>query len=253
MLGSALIKLRGDSCWRDLTALYYHFETQPIPNPFSRWFHFLPHPVLQFGVIWTFIVELGAPWFCLLAALGTLHRRRAHHLVSIHADRLRQSFLLQLADHPARAGLLRRPLLAMDHADVPHQSGHGSATGRADRARPMNGTAWARHRTRRGAEHPARAESFQLEPGDEHLLRSAAPGQYLRRVRLGRPGAPVIIFEGTDSADPATATDWKEYPYVGSPWDPEAAPAVHRAVSAASRLATLVRGHGRVRPNIRGR
>ena len=35
---------------------------------------------------------------------------------------------------------------------------------------------------------------------------------------------PVIIFEGTNSADPDTATDWKEYPYVGSPWDPKRSP-----------------------------
>ena len=42
MLGSGLIKIRGDASWRDLTALYYHFETQPIPNGLSRWFHFLP-------------------------------------------------------------------------------------------------------------------------------------------------------------------------------------------------------------------
>jgi len=27
MLGAALIKLRGDTVWRDLTALYYHFES----------------------------------------------------------------------------------------------------------------------------------------------------------------------------------------------------------------------------------
>jgi hypothetical protein len=47
MLGAALIKLRGDSVWRDLTALYYHFETQPIPNPLSRWFHFLPRSILK--------------------------------------------------------------------------------------------------------------------------------------------------------------------------------------------------------------
>ena len=46
MFGAALIKLRGDSVWRDLTALYYHFETQPLPNPLSRWFHFLPHWIL---------------------------------------------------------------------------------------------------------------------------------------------------------------------------------------------------------------
>jgi hypothetical protein len=36
MLGAGLIKLRGDSCWRHLTCLYYHYETQPIPNPLSR-------------------------------------------------------------------------------------------------------------------------------------------------------------------------------------------------------------------------
>jgi Lipase maturation factor len=46
MLGAGLIKIRGDPAWRDLTALYYHFETQPLPNPLSRWFHFLPKPVL---------------------------------------------------------------------------------------------------------------------------------------------------------------------------------------------------------------
>ena len=30
MIGAGLIKLRGDTCWRDLTCLYYHYETQPI-------------------------------------------------------------------------------------------------------------------------------------------------------------------------------------------------------------------------------
>ena len=63
MLGAALIKLRGDPCWRDLTALYYHFETQPIPGPLSRWFCFLPHGVLKAGVLFNFLAELVAPWF----------------------------------------------------------------------------------------------------------------------------------------------------------------------------------------------
>ena len=63
MLGAGLIKIRGDSCWRDLTALYYHFETQPIPNPLSRSFHFLPRAMLRAGVVFNHIAELGAPWF----------------------------------------------------------------------------------------------------------------------------------------------------------------------------------------------
>ena len=63
MLGAGLIKLRGDSCWRDLTALYYYFETQPIPNALSRWFHFLPRGALRAGVAFNHFAELVAPWF----------------------------------------------------------------------------------------------------------------------------------------------------------------------------------------------
>ena len=47
MLGAGLIKLRGDPCWRDLTCLNYHFETQPIPGPLSSWFHNLPDFLLS--------------------------------------------------------------------------------------------------------------------------------------------------------------------------------------------------------------
>ena len=31
--GAGLIKLRGDRCWRDLSCLDYHHETQPLPGP----------------------------------------------------------------------------------------------------------------------------------------------------------------------------------------------------------------------------
>src|SRR5207248_189845 len=31
-VGAGLIKLRHDRCWRDLTCLFYHYETQPVPN-----------------------------------------------------------------------------------------------------------------------------------------------------------------------------------------------------------------------------
>jgi lipase maturation factor len=63
MLGAGLIKWRGDACWRELTCLDAHFETQPIPNPLSAVFHQLPHPVLAGGVVFNHIVELVLPWF----------------------------------------------------------------------------------------------------------------------------------------------------------------------------------------------
>jgi hypothetical protein len=63
MLGAGLIKIRGDEVWRNSTALYYHFETQPIPGPLSRWFHFLPHTWLRLGVWFNWLAELVAPLF----------------------------------------------------------------------------------------------------------------------------------------------------------------------------------------------
>ncbi|HTI60074.1 lipase maturation factor family protein [Mucilaginibacter sp.] len=63
MLGSGLIKFRGDKIWRDGTALYYHFETQPIPGPLSRWFHFMPRILLKMGVWFNWLAELVAPFF----------------------------------------------------------------------------------------------------------------------------------------------------------------------------------------------
>lgn len=63
ILGAGLIKWRGDPCWRDLTCLFYHFETQPMPNPLSWHFHWLPGWVQKGGVLFNHLVELVAPFF----------------------------------------------------------------------------------------------------------------------------------------------------------------------------------------------
>ncbi len=65
-LGAGLIKLRGDACWRDLTSLYYHHETQPLPNALSATFHRLPKPLLRTGVLFSHFVQLVVPFglFC---------------------------------------------------------------------------------------------------------------------------------------------------------------------------------------------
>ncbi len=61
-LGAGLIKLRHDRCWRDLTCLYYHHETQPLPNPLSAYFHSLPKPIHRAGVLFSHFVQLVAPF-----------------------------------------------------------------------------------------------------------------------------------------------------------------------------------------------
>jgi hypothetical protein len=60
-VGAGLIKLRNDRAWRDLTALYYHHETQPIPNRFSWWFHHLPKPLHKLEVVGNHVVQLVVP------------------------------------------------------------------------------------------------------------------------------------------------------------------------------------------------
>ncbi|HMJ12137.1 MAG TPA: lipase maturation factor family protein, partial [Polyangiaceae bacterium] len=73
MWGAGLIKLRGDTCWKDLSCLYHHYQTQPIPNPLSRYLHFAPRWFHQAGVLFNHVVELVAPFF----AFGP---RRARHV-----------------------------------------------------------------------------------------------------------------------------------------------------------------------------
>ena len=62
MLGAGLIKLRGDSCWRDLTCLDFHYETQPNPGPLSYYFHFMPEWTHRAGVLFNHFAEVIAPF-----------------------------------------------------------------------------------------------------------------------------------------------------------------------------------------------
>jgi len=66
MFGAGLIKLRGDPCWRNLTCLDYHYETQPMPNPLSWYFHVAPEWTHKAGVLFNHFAELIVPFFYFL-------------------------------------------------------------------------------------------------------------------------------------------------------------------------------------------
>ncbi len=61
-LSGAAKWLSGDMTWRNLTALDYHFETQPLPTVLGWYFHQLPTWFHQFSVVIMFAIELGAPF-----------------------------------------------------------------------------------------------------------------------------------------------------------------------------------------------
>ncbi|MEU1024611.1 lipase maturation factor family protein [Streptomyces sp. NPDC005904] len=60
--GAGLIKMRGDACWRELTCLYFHHETQPMPGPLSWFFHHLPKPVHRVEVAANHVTQLVVPF-----------------------------------------------------------------------------------------------------------------------------------------------------------------------------------------------
>jgi hypothetical protein len=64
MLESGAAKLlSGDPTWRNLTALKYHYETQPLPTPVAWYAHQVPLFFQKLSVVGVFVVELVAPFF----------------------------------------------------------------------------------------------------------------------------------------------------------------------------------------------
>ncbi|HEX4923139.1 MAG TPA: lipase maturation factor family protein, partial [Bdellovibrionales bacterium] len=63
MFASGAVKLAsGDETWRNLTAMSYHYETQPIPNPLAWLAHQLPLWAQKLSCAAMFAIELAVPF-----------------------------------------------------------------------------------------------------------------------------------------------------------------------------------------------
>jgi hypothetical protein len=223
MLGAGLIKIRGDEVWRNGTALNYHFETQPLPGPLSRWFHFLPRVILRSGVWYNWLAELVAPWF-------VFWPRLARHIagsviiilqiVLIFSGNL--SFLNWLTIVPALAcfddgfwsKILPRPLVRQAEAASAH----------AEPSRPMLVTAWS---------VAVIIALLSIQPVLNMLSSQQIMNTSFDRLNLvntygafGSVGRERlnVVFEGTidqgpDGKAPDDEAHWKAYPYKGLPVD----------------------------------
>lgn len=71
MLMSGAVKLTsGDPTWQDLTALDFHYWTQPIPHQLAWYAHNAPDWTRTFSVLGNHFAELFAPWLILFAPRG---------------------------------------------------------------------------------------------------------------------------------------------------------------------------------------
>jgi hypothetical protein len=216
MLGAGLIKIRGDEIWRNATALFYHFETQPIPGPFSRWFHFLPHSVLKAGVYFNHLGELIAPLF-------VFGPRLARHIAGVVIVLFQfniilsgnLSFLNWLTIIPALAcfddgfwaKVLPKSLVRKAEA----------AAERAEPSKPMITTAWVvtviigllSIRPAINMLSPSQIMNTSFDPFD--LVNTYGAFGTVGKERLN------VVFEGTMDDDSTDNAYWKPYIYKGLP------------------------------------
>jgi hypothetical protein len=216
MLGAGLIKIRGDEIWRNATALYYHFETQPIPGPLSRWFHFLPHSVLKAGVYFNHLGELIAPLF-------VFGPRLARHIAGVIIVLFQfniilsgnLSFLNWLTIIPALAcfddGFLAKvlPKRLVRKAETAAQH--------VEPSKPMITTAWVvtviigllSIRPAINMLSPGQIMNTSFDPFD--LVNTYGAFGTVGRERLN------VVFEGTTDNDSTDNANWKPYIYKGLP------------------------------------
>ncbi len=216
MLGSGLIKIRGDATWRDLTALYYHFQTQPIPNGLSRWFHFLPRTVLRGGTLFNHIAELVAPWFLFWPRLG---RYIAGSIIVLFQITIalsgNLSFLNWLTILPALACFDDRFWSKLLPSALVRRM--QAAAAKSQPSRPMTVVSYV---------IGVLIAFLSIQP----LLNLVSPHQIMNTSftsldlvntygAFGTVGTERlnVVFEGTDSFTPDLDGEWKPYLYKGLP------------------------------------
>jgi Lipase maturation factor len=223
MLGAGLIKLRGDPCWRELTCLVWHYETQPNPNPLSWYLHQLPPWVHRLEVAFNHLVELVAPWFY----FGPRHARRVAGLLTV----LFQVLLIVSGN----LSFLNWQTIAVAVACLDD--------GFLQRLVPRAWTAALARRVAGAQQTKPRAMTvYALAAGVAFLslnpvLNMLSPGQVMNTSfdpfdlvntygafgSIGRERFEIVL-EGTSASEADATATWREYEFVCKPGDPRRRP-----------------------------
>jgi hypothetical protein len=216
MFGAGLIKLRGDSCWHDLTCLDYYFETQPMPNPLSWYFHWLPQPVHAAGVVVNHIVELVVP-FGLFApqpiasiAAAAIIVFQSMLIVSGNLAWLNYLTIVLCLPVVSDRWLWWLPVGPRGELDLPAFRTTMYVVGAIAAVLSIAPAANLLSATQ--------AMNASFEP--LHLVNTYGAFGSITRERYE------IVIEGTNDPAPAGAATWREYDVRGKPGDPAARPPV---------------------------
>lgn len=206
--GAGLIKLRGDPCWRKLTCLYYHHETQPMPGPLSWFFHHLPRPLHRVEAAANHVAQLVVP-FGLFAP---------QPVASVAAGIIVVTQLwLVLSGNFSWLNWVTLLLACTAVAAGPHPA--ASATPTWFTVAVFGYLALVlvlSYRPLVNLLSPRQAMNASFEP--LHLVNTYGAFGDITRVRHE------IVFEGTSDTHLTADTVWREYEFKGKPGDPKRRP-----------------------------
>ena len=225
VFGAGLIKLRGDDCWRDLTCLDYHYETQPMPNPLSWYAHHLPPSVHRAGVLVNHVVELAVPFlyfapqpFAAIAGVATILFQGWLAVTGNFSWLGLLTAVLAVSTLSDGVLVLVSPVQAWPVAPVPTPLFAATVALAAL-------VAFLSIRVVRNLLSPGQAMNASFDA--LHLVNTYGAFGSITRTRYE------IVVEGTADEVLADDTAWREYAFPGKPGDPsrrppQVAPSHHR-------------------------
>jgi hypothetical protein len=215
--GAGLIKLRGDRCWRDLTCLDYHHETQPLPGPLSWFFHHLPARLHRVEVLANHATQLVVPFG--LFAPQPVAGAAALVIVVTQAWLVASgnfSWLNLITIVLAGAALDDRLLGAVLPVDPPATLADPAAWQRVAVLAVTVAVIALSVRPARNLIGRRQLMNASFDP--LRLVNTYGAFGAITRVRRE------VVLEGTDEAAPGPATVWAEYQFKAKPGDPRRRP-----------------------------
>ncbi len=218
MFGAGMIKVRSDPCWRDLTCLFYHYETQPLPNPLSWYLHHSPRWMHKAGVLFTHFAQLAVPWFYFFPAPfcywagGLTILFQATLILSGNLSWL--NYLTIVLCIPCFDDRLLERIIHISHSTPAHLSlPHAIAVGLLTAL--VLALSWWPVRNLFSRRQLMNASFEPL-----HLVNTYGAFGAVTRER------PEIIIKGTDADSPDGSAEWREYEFKGKPGDVNRRPCI---------------------------
>jgi hypothetical protein len=209
--GAGLIKMRGDQCWRDLTCLDYHHETQPMPNPLSWWFHRIPKRLHRLEVLGNHAAQLIVPFGLFfpqpVAGLAAGYMILTQLYLVVSGNYAWLNWLTIVAAAAALPDFFFSPIMAVAPGPV-GQPGWFAAAVIGLVVVVVVLSYWPV----RNLLGPRQLMNFSFN--QLHIVNTYGAFGSVTRHR------DEVVVEGTEDADPTDASTWREYEFKGKPGDP---------------------------------